>query len=327
MAIKMVREPSETPNIRNIDDIIGLRYAYGNQDGYVIGKGNELSHSINGSTFTINSGRIVLQGVESDIDANGVSLSVDNVAEKRYFTVYYKVNLETNTTFIESTFDTAGYPNIDSGDDLTKISNGISNLALYHFTAQNGTIEGVEKLVKPIDYVNSEYIKIIKVNNAVNSNNATTADNAKKINNLEIKQDSNGVLKLGNEIIQKQQLIWSGNLEVNNNETELNNLPIINLSDKFIFRFKDIKIGTVKTYNCLFETKIIIAELAHVLSSGSYSGKCASYPFVINEDYICTLQIRVPNDKSNTILLDRIKGITISSTFVYTLVEIYKIIE
>lgn len=157
MAIKMVREPSETPNIRNIDDIIGLRYAYGNQDGYVIGKGNEISHSINGSTFTINSGRIVLQGVESDIDANGVSISVDNVAEMRYFTVYYKVNLATNTASIESTYDTVSFPNISTSDDLTKTTNGVANLVLYHFTAQNGVIQNIEKVVSKIEYVGTAF--------------------------------------------------------------------------------------------------------------------------------------------------------------------------
>lgn len=178
MAIKMVREPSEAPNIKNTDDMIGLRYAYGNQNGYVIGKGNEISHSINGSTFTINSGRIVLQGVESDIDANGVPIPVDNVAEMRYFSVYYKVNLATNTTSIESTYDTVSFPSISSGDDLTKILNGSASLVLYRFTAQNGTIQDVEKIVKPISYVNGDYIKNTKVNNAINSDNATNSTNA-----------------------------------------------------------------------------------------------------------------------------------------------------
>ena len=83
MAINFVRQPSETPNVRNIDDIIPFRYAYGNQNGYVKDKGNELSYTINGSNFRINSGRVVLQGVESDIDANGVTITVDNVATTR----------------------------------------------------------------------------------------------------------------------------------------------------------------------------------------------------------------------------------------------------
>ena len=75
MSIKMVRQPSETPNITNIDDIIPFRYAYGNQNGYVKDKGNEVGYTVNGSQFTIGSGRIVLQGVESDISASGVTIT------------------------------------------------------------------------------------------------------------------------------------------------------------------------------------------------------------------------------------------------------------
>lgn len=152
MAHKMVRQPSETPNINNIDDIVPFRYAYGNQDGYVIDKGNELSYTVNGNVFRINSGRVVLQGVEDDIDANGVSFTIDNIGTTRYFVIYYRVNLGTNTTSYEITYDTAGYPTIDTGDDLTKNSSGIANLPLYRFIASNGVISNVEKVVKAIEY-------------------------------------------------------------------------------------------------------------------------------------------------------------------------------
>lgn len=152
MAHKMVRQPSETPNINNIDDIVPFRYAYGNQDGFVIGKGNELSYTINGNEFRINSGRVVLQGVEDDIDANGVTFTIDNISSKRYYVIYYRVNLATNTTSYEITNDGAGYPTIDAGDDLTKNSSGIANLVLYRFTASSGVISSVEKTVKAIEY-------------------------------------------------------------------------------------------------------------------------------------------------------------------------------
>lgn len=154
MGIRMVRQPSETPNVTNIDDIIPFRYAYGNQDGYVIGKGNEISHTIDGSTFRINSGRIVLQGVETDIDANGVSFTIDNASETRYFVVYYEVNLATQTTSIKlSNYDTAGYPNIELGDDLTANSSGIARLPLYRFTATSGVVSNVTKTAKAIEYI------------------------------------------------------------------------------------------------------------------------------------------------------------------------------
>lgn len=153
MGIRMVRQPSETPNITNIDDIIPFRYAYGDQNGYVIGKGTEISHTIQGNTFRINSGRVVLQGVETDIDANGVSFTIDNSSETRYFVVYYEVNLATQTTSIKlSDYSIEGYPTIDTGDDLTVNSSGIARTELYRFTATNSVINNIEKTAKAIEY-------------------------------------------------------------------------------------------------------------------------------------------------------------------------------
>ena len=157
MAIKMVREPSETPNINNIDDIIPMRYAYGGQNGYVIGKGNEISNTVNGLNFTVNSGRLVLQGVECDIDATGVTITIDNIATKRYYTVYLEVNLGLNTATIKSEYDTATYPTIDAGDDLTANSTGIARMVLYKFTATSGVIGEVNKVVDNIGYPLSDY--------------------------------------------------------------------------------------------------------------------------------------------------------------------------
>ena len=157
MGIRMVRQPSQIPNVTNIDDIIPFRYAYGDQDGYVIGKGNEISHTIDGRTFRVNSGRIVLQGVETDIDANGVSFTIDNASETRYFVVYYEVNLATQTTAIKlSNYDTAGYPTIDLGDDLTVNSSGIARLPLYRFIAKTGIISNVEKIAKAIEFASPQ---------------------------------------------------------------------------------------------------------------------------------------------------------------------------
>lgn len=171
MAIKMVREPSETPNINNIDDIVPMRYAYGNQNGYVIGKGNEISNTVNGLNFTVNSGRLVLQGVESDIDAVGVTITIDNIATTRYYVVYLQVNLGTNTASILSTYDTATYPTIDVGDDLTENTTGVARLPLYRFTATSGIISDVNKVVESIKYTED-----IKVKNSINTDNAIMND-------------------------------------------------------------------------------------------------------------------------------------------------------
>lgn len=156
MAIEMVRIPSETPNISNTDDFVGLRYAYGNQNGYVIGKGQECSYTISGAKFRVNSGRLVLQGVECDIDANGVEITIDNVATKKYYTVYLQVNLATNETKILAMSDTSTYPTVESGDDLTQNTTGIAKMELYHFDATSGVISNVQKVAKAIQYNRAE---------------------------------------------------------------------------------------------------------------------------------------------------------------------------
>lgn len=150
--LRMVRKPSEDNYISNVDDIIPFRYAYGGQDGYVKGLGEELSSSPIGTSFTIGSGRIVLQGVESDIDANGVTITIDNVAQTRYYVVYYNVNLGNNTTTILSNYSTNGYPEVERGSDLTENPQGSANLLLFRFVATGGIISSVEKVVKPIEY-------------------------------------------------------------------------------------------------------------------------------------------------------------------------------
>lgn len=152
MAISMVRQPSETPNINNISDIIPFRYAYGGQNGYVKGKGRELDYTAIGNQFTVGSGRVVLDGVESDIDSDGVVINVDTVSETRYYVVYYNVNLANNTTTITSQYATGSYPTIFTGDDLTENPEGSANLVLYRFTATSGIISNVEKVVQPIEY-------------------------------------------------------------------------------------------------------------------------------------------------------------------------------
>lgn len=160
MAIKMVREPSDTPNITNIDDFVGLRYAYGDQSGFCSGKGSEISYSISGSSFTVLSGRLVIQGVECDIDANGVSIRVDNVASKRYHTVYAQVSLSTMLVSILEVTDTAGFPTVNAGDDLNVVTMGTARLPLYGFISQSGVISGVEKRVFPIQYAYQQVARL-----------------------------------------------------------------------------------------------------------------------------------------------------------------------
>ena len=152
MSVLFIRKPSETPNIQNIDDIRMVRYAYGNQNGYIKGYGAELSHNATGSTFLINSGIFVIQGAEVKIDANGWSESVSGVTNKRYYTVYGEVNLALQTAEIKSTYNHAMYPTIEAGDDLTQATDGTAREVLYRFTATNSIIADVQKVIKEISY-------------------------------------------------------------------------------------------------------------------------------------------------------------------------------
>lgn len=153
MGKRFIRQPSETPNVNNADDARMIRYAYGGYDGYIKGKGAELSHTTVGSTFRINSGVVSLHGYETEIDANGWTLPVTSISTKYYYAVYYEVNLATQDTDIKSTYNTADYPNIQAGDDLTINSTGTARLLLYTFTAQQGVIANVDKKVQALEYV------------------------------------------------------------------------------------------------------------------------------------------------------------------------------
>lgn len=245
MAIKMVREPSETPNINNIDDIVPMRYAYGNQNGYVINKGTEISNTVNGLNFTVNSGRLVLQGVECDIDASGVTITIDNIATTRYYVVYLQVNLGLNTAQILDTYDTATYPTIDTGDDLTENTTGIARLPLYRFIATSGVISNVNKVVESVKYINEDFIANVKVNDA------------SKVNNLEIKQDENGVLKIGDIIIPQKKLLWNGDITSGTIALSTN----LNVSDvlevEWSIKGSDGSSGNTLLYEFISKTKLM----------------------------------------------------------------------
>ncbi len=221
MAISMVRKPSETPNITNIDDIIPFRYAYGNQSGYVINRGAEVSHTVNGNQFTVNSGRLVIQGVESDIDANGITFTIDSVSETRYYAVYHEINLATNTSNIKVEFDTATYPNITEGDDLTANSSGIARLLLYRFDAINGEISNIQKEIKKVEYLENLTVK-----------------NSKKVNDVEIKKDNNNILKAEDDIIPRKKTLWSGRTLATISTLYITFVPDIELKANTFYEFE-----------------------------------------------------------------------------------------
>ena len=304
MAIKMVREPSDTPNINNIDDIVPMRYAYGNQNGYVIGKGNEISNTVSGLNFTVNSGRLVLQGVECDIDATGVTITIDNIATKRYYTVYLEVNLGLNTATIKDEYDTATYPTIDAGDDLTENTTGVARLPLYQFTATSGIIGEVNKVVESVKYVNQDFIKNVKVNDA------------SKVNNLEIKQDENGVLKIGNIIIPQKILLWEGSIQGGETENlispitdEMTKIEVIMSNNSYVSAIVSSQIDVVGEYLTYYSynNSFIINDLAVRINKNTNS-------FTFNQPHY--IEMRITDGE----ILD-------SGTFTGNLSQIYGIIE
>lgn len=345
MAIKMVRKPSETPNINNIDDIIPFRYAYGNQDGYVIGKGTELSHTVNGNVFTVNSGRIVLQGVETDIDANGVSLGIDgSTNELRYYSVYYEVNLATNTVnVLLSNYDVIGYPIIDKGDDLTVNSSGIARLELYRLQVRSGVITNVEKVVKPIQYTGE-----------------MTVDNALNINGINLKVNENGILTYGDIIIPQMKLLWKGEVSCieNHREDTSNNYSSLNYSfnvsdignvkvgDKLIFRtkFKLYNVGvSCSGREQLLDIKGTMISVRNSNNSEALSFSMFYYPTKFDDIIGISIDFRelsiMPNLASNSDINKIVfsVGIPISSNDktltvfendgYFKITEVYKIID
>lgn len=151
MGVRIVRQSSDTPNVNNIDDIIPMRYAYGNQNGYAIGAG-DVSASYENGIFTVNSGRVVIQGVESVIDANGLSTTLDTGMETRYFKIYFKLNLDSDVAELESYYSTVSYDDIPEPSSGEVIGGNTAYLLLYTLKL-NGAVEAEKnKVVRQIDY-------------------------------------------------------------------------------------------------------------------------------------------------------------------------------
>lgn len=220
MGIKIVREASETPNINNTDDFVPFRYAYGNQDGYVIGKGNEVNiEQVDTRSVLIKSGRFVVQGVEVDVDANGITVGFNDVPQNSdvFVTVYAEVGLATNSVNMQKVFDTVDFPVVDEGDDLTHITNGTANIEIAHVKLSNGSIVSINKVIKAIEY---------------------------SLNNT---KDQNGILKAGEIIIPQKKLLWETENPVTNGELSPNKIiESIEFPDVFKNKILEIVITSRK---------------------------------------------------------------------------------
>ena len=170
--IKIVREPSDTPNIQNTDDFVGLRYSYGDYNGYVNNKGQMLAYQINGSTFKVLSGRAVVNGVEVDIDANGASITIDNISQTQDHSLYIRVNLATMKADL---FDVIGN-DLPTSDDLTANTAGMAYLLLYTFNSTAGVISDVVKKVEKITSLKDVISGVVLVEKAKHAEKSVDAE-------------------------------------------------------------------------------------------------------------------------------------------------------
>ena len=170
--IKIVREPSDTPNIQNTDDFVGLRYSYGDYNGYVNNKGQMLAYQINGSTFKVLSGRAVVNGVEVDIDANGASITIDNISQTQAHSLYIRVNLATMKADL---FDVIGN-DLPTSDDLTANTAGMAYLFLYTFNSTAGVISDVVKKVEKITSLKDVISGVVLVEKAKHAEKSVNAE-------------------------------------------------------------------------------------------------------------------------------------------------------
>ena len=213
MSLRLIRQDSETPNVTNHDDARMVRYAYSGRDGFVKNRGGEIGYTINGTSFIIKSGVLVLQGWEVEIDANGVSVPVSaSVSGQQYYSVYLEVNCSTDSASIKSIYDSIQSPDIPASDDLTADTGGTARLLLYQFKATSGVISDVKKIVQGIDYAKES---IDNLENGLRQGSIIPA-NAKRVNSLEIERDASGVLKIGNTVIPQKIPLWSGSEECSN---------------------------------------------------------------------------------------------------------------
>lgn len=257
MGLRLIRQKSDIPSVQNTDDARMARYAYGGYDGVVKNRGTECSHTISGTTFKINSGVIVLQGWEVEIDSNGWSLSIDSLT--KYYAVYLEISLAADTAEIKSTYDTTGVPSINLGDDLTQTTNGTARLVLYTFKSTNSVISDVVKEIKNIEYVGLNFDTLKsglisgnfipkKSEYAIKAEKPTVDDNSDKIATT-------------NWVNEKLVTIFTGHILANSISIEK-----VNLTTEILQKAKIIAVG------CSFSGYNIGIALVKESRSNDYSG-------------------------------------------------------
>ena len=152
--IYLVRKESETPNIQNVEDIIGLKYAGNGVNGVVKNYLNQMSYEINGRDFKVRSGEAIIDGWQVKVDAEGATVSVNNTSNTEYCVVYIEVDLtiaDNKQAYLKLVYDSALFPQLDTGDNISVIHTGIARMELYRFVHSNGTINDVQSRFEFLD--------------------------------------------------------------------------------------------------------------------------------------------------------------------------------
>ena len=208
--------------------------------------------------------------------------------------------------------------------DLTLLKRKISVPAGGAFAQQSGnkitvgipTSVDIDAIIPPYEEYKNTVSDTARIKNGtIAVPKASNATNATKVNSLEIKQDSNGVLKIGDIIIPQKKLIWSGNVECS--EEQMGKVELkteIQDGDKLTIVFDLYMAGSNEPQGIDYEVKF-----------RAMSKNIQSEVFCRDEE-VCYLSF-------NSILVNTskllIKGIKNSSGGSYKIAvkEIYKIIE
>ena len=152
MGVRLLREPSEAPNIQNHDDARMIRYAYGGYDGIAQGIGSEVSLTQQGQNMHLGSGRIVVQGWEVDLDEDGFDIPMYRDSVRSYYCIYARVNLLTQEATIGFTYSLDGYSYPNTGEDLSTYPTGTASLVLYTADSEEGNLVSSKRFAAIIPY-------------------------------------------------------------------------------------------------------------------------------------------------------------------------------
>ena len=151
-------------------------------------------------------------------------------------------------------------------------------------------IQGIK--VSDIFETGSNFVK--NATNATNAVNAENATNATKVNNLNITQDANGVLKVGDVIIPQKKLLWSGNLECGTQWAYLMSPdidPNALVGKALQFVIEDVKYGFIDKYTSYNTVGGNIHNNLNPTSTNMYMAK-AKIGYNMDAGGVC-LQVKV----------------------------------